>query len=339
MKSNKGRKIMNYKKINYILIIIFFALLFNITACAAPKAKIIAKVVDEETGNIIQGADVSIGFVYESSWGKYTMDKQKGKSDKEGLFTGSGVTRSNISPKAQKDGYYKSGVWMKGLLTHNKLLNRWEPYPCEVTIKLRRIKEPVPMFVKNVRIKIPEKNKPIGFDLEVGDWVSPYGKGKVSDLTVNYDGYAKSMTDYKDEMTLIFEKSSNGLLEYDNELYFYLAPLKNYHNLKSSLISTLDKDSEGGGFKVVKNYNSDQNYLFRVRTIENNNGDILSANYGYISNLACSDRDLIINYRFNPNNKSRSLEWNEVNLFDDKKKQENDYKKFREKYFANPEEK
>jgi len=34
---------------------------------------------------------------------------------------------------------------------------------------------------------IPEIQKTCGFDLEVGDWLAPYGKGKVADFYYDFE--------------------------------------------------------------------------------------------------------------------------------------------------------
>ncbi len=47
---------------------------------------------------------------------------------------------------------------------------------------LKRIGKPIPMYARKVQIEIPEINKPVGFDLVEGDWVTPYGKGKQADF-------------------------------------------------------------------------------------------------------------------------------------------------------------
>ena len=38
--------------------------------------------------------------------------------------------------------------------------------------------------------KIPVTNTPCGYDLMVGDWVVPYGKGKIGDFVFNINGCA-----------------------------------------------------------------------------------------------------------------------------------------------------
>lgn len=58
---------------------------------------------------------------------------------------------------------------------------RWEPWNQAVELVMKGIKNPIPMYARNVfRDKdcgITEYNTPFGFDLMVGDWVQPIGKG------------------------------------------------------------------------------------------------------------------------------------------------------------------
>jgi hypothetical protein len=259
---------MRNKMMNFVLTALGGTLLISMTACAAPKAKIIAKVIDSETGKPIQGAKVSLGFVYESSWGKYKSDKQIGNTNKEGIFSGAGSTRQDTIVKAYKSGYYES--WHTTLddnLKHNKLLNRWEPYPCEIIVKLRRIKDSVPMFVKKTGwIKVPEQNKSIGYDLKIGDWVAPHGEGKISDLLMKESHDLRSALEADSKVTIIFKDGNDGIIEFDSKndeqsifKHSYLAPLSGYKKQLKKI-----KNFKDGG--LDSNIKQRAEYLFRVRT-------------------------------------------------------------------------
>lgn len=53
----------------------------------------------------------------------------------------------------------------------------------EVTVQIKRKVNPVPMYHYTIRALSPDASRPVGFDLERADWVEPYGKGVVADLT------------------------------------------------------------------------------------------------------------------------------------------------------------
>lgn len=53
----------------------------------------------------------------------------------------------------------------------------------ELPILLKRVVRPVPMYHYRVHERSPDPSRPVGFDLERGDWVAPYGTGRTADLT------------------------------------------------------------------------------------------------------------------------------------------------------------
>ncbi len=96
-------------------------------------------------------------------------------------------------------GFYSSGGVYK---FQNSVNGQWQPSNPTVEIKLRPILHPVPMYAKQSgNLSIPEIGKPVGYDLMVGDLVTPHGKGLKSDLvftlerktdkTVKTDDYYK----------------------------------------------------------------------------------------------------------------------------------------------------
>jgi len=53
----------------------------------------------------------------------------------------------------------------------------------EISVLLKREVNPVPMYHYNIRARSPDASHPVGFDLELGDWVKPYGNGVMADFT------------------------------------------------------------------------------------------------------------------------------------------------------------
>ena len=85
------------------------------------------------------------------------------------------------------EGHYASGAykhWITG-----KSDNRWQPWPVEVELVMRKIRNPHPMHAltcgPNHWFQFPgNKMGPFGFDLLARDWVAPHGAGKVADLVM-----------------------------------------------------------------------------------------------------------------------------------------------------------
>ncbi len=214
------------KQINIFMLLGFF--LINLTACSAPKAKFVVEVLNSETELPIEEAEVKFRYTEVRAkpagmgWGNLSKTNSTIKvTDQSGYVTDEGriswMKQMGIS--ISKGGYYSSGIGKDGAkkknsMTKNKLLNRWEPWPCELTIKLRPIKDPVPMYVKSIETSIPEKNKPIGFDLEVGDWVSPYGKGKVRDFIIKIKEGEEGKKIKLDTFDIAFSNKLDGIQEF-----------------------------------------------------------------------------------------------------------------------------
>jgi hypothetical protein len=276
------------------------------------------KAVDFETGMPISNAVINVTFIErEDPWGNGVgkVDRQKKPVDKNGLATFSGDSVGNgCGGSVDADGYYQS---TKGMTYSRKniALNRWEPWSPTIKVKMRKIKNPTPMiFHRMLRNKVPIKNGHIGFDLEATDWVKPYGQGLISDLVFTLT----TVTEPKQglEYSLTFTNPMDGVQEYtppqdmrSSYIFPYEAPTNGYS-------ASLNK-YRLLYYPVIPNYPANNlkdniNYIFRVRTVVDENGQIIEANYGRIQGeVVLSDTPLIdMQYWFNPDPHSRSLESN-----------------------------
>ncbi len=343
---------------NFLITIISILILGNLTACASPKARFDITVIDKETEMPIENASLIYRFNdYKSKppgtgWGTIVVSyEQEKKTNEKGFSTATGKCNAPkmMGVAINKEGYYKSstGFLKEQKVIYNILLHRWEPWPCESIVKLRPIKYPVPMFVKNTEwITVPEHEKPCGYDLEIGDWVSPYGKGKVSDFIFTMKSRFDAIQDSEASYILVFNNQKDGIQEYLSSfkstfIWPYLAPKSFY--LKSLSKFEFRGSSPEDNYIYKTNNKNNNKYIFRVRTKTDASGKIIRANYGYVdSEIECNRFEngrIRFSYYLNSNNQSRSLEWNGVNLFDDKKKQEKDYKKYRKRNFGESEDK
>jgi hypothetical protein len=348
---------------NKCYIMMLLLLTVNLTACTAPKACFRIKVIDTEAGMPIEGGKVK--FRYNElqdkpagqGWGTTSTTNNVIKlSDANGIVTDEGriswLKQMGIS--ISKDGYYSSGIGRDGAkkknsMTHNIALNRWEPWPCEVMVKLKKIKDPVPMFQKHTDwLNIPKQGNPVGFDLEVGDWVVPHGKGKVSDFIFNLTARFKSPFDSEAKYEMTFSDLLNGIQEFKADpkeqsvfKYPYQAPETGYID-EMSRFEFNDRTSDGENvYKTDMKENRE--YFYRVRTKTDAQGNIISANYGYLTSELAVQRfkggRIKFTYYFNPDNQSRSLEYNGVNLFDSKEEQAEQYEKFHKQHFSSSKDK
>ncbi len=300
---------------------------FNTISCVAldMESKINVKVI-EENGTPIENTDVTLGF---QRYAGFNKDHVKGKTDKNGLFSVTGNTEKGMPIWGTKKGYYESGGKGEYCKSYNKLLQRWEPYPANLTITLRKKKNPVAMFAKREHtLKIPqvENGKTVGYDLEKGDWVTPHGKGIVSDFVFTpIKMILKNWNYYDCEVLISFSNEHDGIEKYDDkeniQSYYkwaYEAPQNGYKKQLKRLSYCLPPKN-----LHKRNIEEEAKYIFRVRTKVDEDGNIISAKYGKILGdfRLTSDR-MSFTYYYNPDG-TRNLEFDtEKNLFKFDKRKE-----------------
>ena len=108
-----------------------------------------------------------------------------------------------------------------------------------MVIKLKRKKNPTKMYAKSISNmnakKVPALDTPIGYDLEQGDWVAPYGKGVIKDFIFVCKAIHRGYKDWEASYTLTFSNEHDGIQEYfaqkgnQSEYYWpYEAPEEGY---------------------------------------------------------------------------------------------------------------
>lgn len=155
----------------------------------------------------------------------------------------------------------------------------------ELSITLRRVINPVNMEVHRFPEKtFPRRSGEFGFDLERCDWTSPFGAGKVADVTFKYDlvvtndmsrcsgslSFNASGGAYK----LKKKKGTSFVSVYEadsNATYRTEFPFSSYCSYKDS--------ADYGAVRVAED---DEYLVFRTRIVKDDNGNIVSANYGKI---------------------------------------------------------
>lgn len=301
-----------------ILLCLVMSLLCLSMAYGYSTAKITAKVVDEH-GKLVTGANVSISFMKakEKGWGMTTYDRE-GTSGNDGLYSASGEGTQSVSIFITKDGYYPSGDGVK-LISRSSLLNRWEPWNPTVEVVLKKKRNPVPMYMKGTnKLKISAFDQPVGFDLEKGDLVTPYGAGVTSDFIFVFHSDDRAYTDYVCNFTLKFLNQLDGIQEYyfdDNDQSYYKWP---FEAPLSGYTGSLYKEKSmipGKGYK--SNEKKNVHYIFRIRTKTDKDGNIISALYGKIGKEFEFDPkgSIFFGYYLNPDGTPNIEEDPKKNLF------------------------
>jgi len=288
---------------------------------AEPRAKVTALVTDEE-GLAVEGAEVHISFIRgrRGGWGTDT-EMVRGKSNADGIFAAEGEGMPSVSISARKEGFYPSGTGYK--FKKRSLLNRWEPWNPTVTVVLKKKRNPVAMYWKNVRyIRIPSFGIEAGYDLEEGDWVVPYGRGISKDLVFKMTVDEKGYGDYRADLRISFGNSNDGIQEYEfptDEQSYYKWPFEAPASGYQSTLEFFRETHPGEPFST--NMKKNVNYIFRIRTVKGEKGGIEKATYGKIAGQFeyGPNGDIGFTYYYNPDGTRNLEEDPNRNLFDGKK--------------------
>lgn len=290
------------------VVTIFLAVICYSNALAKSFAKITLKVVDEN-GTAIEGARVGMSFTIFTKGGWDSKTKEAaGTTDSSGIYSESAYADNDIGFNVTKNGYYQSFGDYKFKESN---LGRWEPWNPEIKVVLRKVGNPVPMYARDTSsmhpvLEIPVNSKAIGFDLMESDWVSPYGKGKHSDMFFRLDRKFVSRDDFEGTLTITFPNKYDGiqLVKYDRKRgsNFKLPRIAPEDRYQSKLVRTF---SNKPGEPYKRSAEEDNNYFFRVRS-EEKDGKFFRAMYGKIHGDIQFDMrgyktaELVFKYFLNP---------------------------------------
>ncbi len=155
------------------------------------------------SGKLLAGVKIGAGC---SKLKRNDSLRDSGVSDAAGVCILKLKALNGINVWTEKNGYYQSiaparherpfdkrfrfdpfiydGIDRQDLLTRKVEPPMKKKVHLEASVILREIKNPIPLYVKAVRMDIPVRDVWLGYDFEVGDWVKPHGKGIKSDMHV-----------------------------------------------------------------------------------------------------------------------------------------------------------
>lgn len=279
-----------------------------------PKAAITIHVVDEG-GVPVSNALVHVTF---QQGHDFTLDKKKEShfdllTDTNGIVFAKDRLLHDIRYRVQKKGWYVT-EGKQAFKKPSELAQEWlNPHATNIVF-LKKIKNPIPMYVKQVRLGIPEYEKPIGFDLDKGDWVTPYGNGIHTDLIAYAEcDSPEDVFNHNFRMTISFPNEKDGIIAdgvYSSDSGSrlrsdHMAPKTGY---SSEWVQVRHRTKH----KIIEyNYDSNRKYYFRIRTKLDEHGNIVSAQYGKIYGDF-----FVFTYYLNPTPNDRNVEFDpEQNLF------------------------
>ncbi len=235
--------------------------------------------------------------------------------------------RGEVKYMIRHNEYYPSSGL--ALNTHDSKLGKWEPWNKPVKIKLYRVLNPIPLYARRVggltAIKLPVLGQPVGFDLQVSDWVAPHGRGIVNDVIFVIDGATKDVTQPHDTtLTVSFSNPNDGLiLIRDKETHSSLrlphfAPEEGYlpKYVMRAGVAPEKSPLEPSGYET--DAKEGDHFYLRVRTKVDAQGKLISANYGKV----CGGADyagfhwyengaIRFEYYFNPKPNDLNLEYDQ----------------------------
>ncbi|ALC17506.1 hypothetical protein DSOUD_2768 [Desulfuromonas soudanensis] len=259
-----------------VIIVFLFVVFYAPAAQALSVAKIVVKVMDE-AGAPVNNAHLNIRFSSDSG-------TVIGFTDDNGIFEVKAISNDGvILGDITKDGYYESG------LAHSFYVTRfgmWQPWGKELTVVMRPIVNPVPMYVRNHSFKVPVKGEEVGFDLEKADWVIPYGQGTKADFVFRIDQRYDDGNNFDCRLTLTFSNPLDGIQVINDDGGGDFNVGSRYHLPRTApeigYLSKLQKRNSTGTPGYVLDMKDDNNYIFRVRSEVDENGKLKRAMYGKI---------------------------------------------------------
>ena len=269
------------------------------------------KVIDGG-GRSVTGAVAWVSFYITPPLGQTeASEKIEGLTDSSGLFTASHRDRSLfLGFHAEKAGYYPA--WFEYALDFPTQYDpvKWNP---NVTLLLKKIVKPIPMYAKWLNTHVPVLDTPVGFDLLTGDWVAPHGKGRNKDFVFTRNLSFKSNLDYEGKVTLAFSNPGDGIQMFQPSEIEKTSSMKSPHEApQEGYESMLTRETSAHPGQSSKyEYEPHRIYFFRVRTVLDDSGNVKSANYGKIYGDFMQLR-----YFLNPTPNDRNIEFDpKRNLF------------------------
>jgi hypothetical protein len=194
--------------------------LWSCVACAAGKTVNVTLKVVHEDNQTVADAKVAMGFLL-----SHGSNSFRGSTDEDGIVEATNKAMFGVSIRVTKDNYYKTGL-------------RTGYGDQDLTVILREKKNPIAMYAKKNLLVVPKEMHKIwiGYDLEKGDFLPPYGSGIKLDFEVWVEGDDKDFWTYSSTRTIRFPNPSDGFIpfyaEHNESTYKsgYMAPESGYKN-------------------------------------------------------------------------------------------------------------
>ncbi len=269
---------------------------------------ITVRVVDT-TGIPVAGAKVFGGF-----WSNNPDDRAvAGASDENGEITFEHLCTGDFNFSVTKDGYYRTTLryWFFKTGFDCAKNGRWLPWNPTLEVVLKEKRNPTAMYMKYVDTRVPIQDTPVGFDLETGDWITPYGKGRSSNMQVTYKHTMETGV-WRINCTVAFTNLTDGAYQFQQDVYSLLR--SSYHADDSAEYEhAFDFVYERTNDKILqhKRIGDDAGLIFRVHceTAHGTSGLHYGKIYGPIEFIEAGLMNIRFSYLFNPVENDTNLEF------------------------------
>lgn len=243
------------------------------------------KVIDD-MGEAVPDATISVTF--------YTapekVDVKRGKTDADGCFSAKGKCIGEAHVWIRKDGYYETKTAPAFRVLPDKdaeRLRKWSNGTVETKATLKKKRNPVTTSFHAVDYlyPIPATNEIVRLDLETFKWCPPYGDGKHDDLHMLYEVWQDqgNWLSFHKKLTITAPNCVDGFYRRKVDAtsgfrYEYSAATNEIY--EKTIVYNVDR--RGGKPDVVELPREDESFTFRMRTVTNEVGEVVQANYGRI---------------------------------------------------------
>jgi hypothetical protein len=267
--------------------------------CAATQMYVTFNVTDDNDQPV---ADARVEVFFQSG---AMSNRDDDLTNKNGTATLTGTGHLGFDFRITKEGYYKS-VSGKG------------PGSQSIDVVLREVRNPIAMYAKKlVFLNLDENQFSVSYDLVSGDYLPPYGNGKVSDILFEGENNREDLWTFSNNINVSFPGEGNGIQRFQvpiEKIYSefrsaYQAPQSGYSK-GSSFYSRKD----GSGTPRETNYDPSANYYFRIRADKDVEGNIVSALYGKIYGEFNQSGGVPYYVNPTPNDRNIEFDWRQ-NLF------------------------
>ncbi len=308
------------------------------------RGKLTVRIVDEQ-GNPLSDFRVGCGFIRHSTKSGYV----EGETNEAGYFTASAYAETEMGASTREPDWYRSAFGIPLVQwddTSNIDDDRWLPWNSTNTLVVRPKRNPVPMIVPKYESRFGKNSDipldtVIGFDCERNDYLPPVGNGLTADFTVEITSAVNGTNELRLAATVdgagflirpILQTDSCFVTDYE-------APEDGYSPLFVLRAPALTPEEYAPGrwerewCRKWCRPEEPQYVIFRSRVGRDASGAITNATHGiFFGDFTENDFGrkrrshesirwrgdvsgfetngwLDIDYRFNPNPSSRSIEW------------------------------